>query len=154
FEIALVTANDGTNATIARGVLDTVPTTWISGTPIWFVNPGEYVVDDHVVRAEGETVDYKILPRTSQGVLPVGSSAVYSATLTARPWAPLRPANVQINGVGFGDVALGSATTLAITWATRNRETEEGQVVKWTDASVTPEYLQQTIVTVTDSDGD
>lgn len=153
FEIALVASGDGTNWTLERGVLDTVPVDWASGTPIWFVNAGLHIVDESNVRAAGETVDYKCLTFTSQGSLDQGSASTISGTLTGRPWLPLRPANVQVNGVGFGVVPIGVATSIDITWATRNRTTEEGQAVLWTDAPVTPEYQQETIVTIKDGGG-
>lgn len=153
FEIASVISFDGTNWTIGRGVLDTVPTAWAIATPVWALSSGANVIDTQTSWAAGESADYKLLTKTSQGTLDISAAPLVSATLSARPWLPLRPANVQINGVGFGDVAIGVATTLAITWATRNRTLEEGHVVLWTDAPVTPEYRQGTVVTVKDSGG-
>lgn len=262
-EIALITAIDSVSGTwtIERGVLDTVPRSWPVGTLVWFVSPDAVISDDDEIRSAGEIVQYKLLTRTSLGQLALDSAPLHSGTMTARPHLPLRPANIKINGSGFGqidantgtggayasgtvtfataaptdgetvsvngivytfratptlanDVALGTtpaeaaanlnaalvadaagsnvvstvagavvtiratlagapgnaialaetgvnitvsgatlsggadATALPLSWANRNRLTEDGQVVKWTDLNVTPEYLQEILITV------
>lgn len=151
-EIALVDSYDGTNFVLSRGILDTIPHAWPAGTPIWFVNQGVRIVDDKTIRSAGETVDYKLLSRTSKGVLAEADAPIVTGTLSARPHLPYRPANVKVNGVGFGSVAVTSGD-INITWATRNREMEDGQVMKWTDGPTAPEYLQETVVTVLNPDG-
>jgi hypothetical protein len=152
-EIALVDSYDGFDWMLARGVLDTVPRDWPAGTPVWFVNTGVRIVDDQTVRAPGETPDYKLLSRTSLGILPEADAPIISGTMTARPHLPLRPANVKVNGLGFGTLAIGAAPNITITWSTRNRTLEDGQVVRWNAAQVVPEYAQETVVTVFDPDG-
>lgn len=131
---------------IARGVLDTIPRPWPVGSPVWFVNPGTRIADDRTLRSAGEEIDYKFLTRTSRGVLPAADAPTITETLTARPHLPLRPANVKINGEAWANVQ-GNAP-LVITWATRNRLLEDGQVVRWGAGPVPPEYAQGTIVSV------
>lgn len=147
-EIGLLSAYDGTTWTVKRGVLDTTPRAWAIDTPVWFVPPSCTIGDSQEIRSVGETPQYKLLSRTSRGVLPIDNAPVVSGTMTARPHAPLRPANVKVNGIGFGDIDASSASSLAITWATRNRLTEDLLVVPWDTGAVTPEYLQMTIVTI------
>jgi hypothetical protein len=151
-EIAKVVAfdDDTEEWVLSRGVLDTVPRNWPPGTPLWFVNKGLQIVDDQEIRSGGETVEYKLRSRTSKGLLPLDDTPEVTETLTARPHMPLRPANVQINGVSFGDVNMAAASDIAITWSTRNRLLEDGQVLTWTDASVPPEYYQGTTVSFFD----
>ncbi len=139
--------------TIARGVLDTVPRAWPIGTPMWFVNAGLRIVDEESPRAVGEEVDYKLLSRTSRGVLSPASAPPVTETMNARPHMPLRPANVAINGTGYGPIVAGATAEFVITWATRNRQLEDGQVVRWTAPSVAPEYTQGTVVRVYDQTG-
>ena len=150
-EIALIQAidNDG-NYTLARGVLDTIPHAWPAGTPIWFLNTQRFI--DPAFRAMGETVSYRPLMRTSVSLLPYSSGVDTTITMTDRPYLPLRPANVQVNGQGYGAVALGGKDA-AVTWSNRNRLTETGQILSWSTGSVTPEDGQTTTVEVLDSKG-
>jgi hypothetical protein len=149
-EIAAVTGRTATGWTIARGVLDTVPQPWPVSTPVWAIRAGANVVDTRVLRAAGETVTYRGLDRTSQGLLAYADAPDVVATLTERPYMPLRPANVTAGGVGFGAYAIGAATSVEIAWSTRNRLFEDSQVLLWTDGPIAPEYRQETIVTAYD----
>jgi len=152
-EMCQVVSTDGTNYTINRGMLDTVPQAWPAGTNIWVLNAGLNNTDGVNIWSVGEQVTYKLLPRTSQGVLALAAATPHEITMTARPWLPLRPANVQVNGVGFGSEPIGTATNLTITWSTRNRTFEDGQALPWTSGPVAPEYYQETVVTVFDQNG-
>jgi len=150
-EIALISEASDTGIVLHRGLLDTVPRDWPADTPLWFF-PGDLSMSDESVRAGGETAEYKILTETSLGVLPFADAPIESVTLTERPWLPNRPGNVKIGGVAFGSVQMGTATTIPITWANRNRLMEPTEVVKWADGNVTPEAGQTTRVTVMKTD--
>lgn len=158
-EIALVDSYDGFDWILARGVLDTVPRDWPAGTPMWFVNSGSRIVDDQTVRAPGESPDYKLLSRTSLGILAEADAPVVTGTMTARPHLPLRPANVRVRVgtfagpiTGFGSIA-SAGGNIQISWATRNRTLEDGQVVRWNASTVAPEYAQETVVSIYDQGG-
>lgn len=156
-EIAMVDAV-GSDYTLVRGVLDTVPRAWPAGTPCWFVD-GETLFEDPLVRAAGETVDYKLLSRTSQGLLALEDASLESYTLTGRPWLPNRPANVQAYGEAWSsqtaviDAIDRADPWITVTWANRNRLTEDSQVLSWTDSTVTPEDGQTTTIEVRAVDG-
>ncbi len=152
-EVALVDSYDGLDWTLARGVLDTIPRAWPAGTPLWFVNSGARITDDQDIRAVGESPDYKLLSRTSLGILPQADAPVITGTMTARPHLPLRPGNVKVNGQAFGSIAIGGSTNVTITWGTRNRLLEDGQVVRWDAGSVSPEYGQETVVSIYNQSG-
>lgn len=152
-EIALIESYDEDGWTLKRGALDTVPRDWPAGTPVWFVSGGSKF-DDPSRRAAGETVSYKILTNTSLGVLPPEAAPWVSGTLTERPHLPMRPANVKLDGVGFGEVDLRASTTFEITWATRNRLLENTQVVPWDDPDMIPESGQTTTVELCDAAGE
>lgn len=153
-EIALITGTDGISWTLERGVLDTVPRSWPNGTAVWYLNPNTRFVDDRTVRSAGEEVSYRLLTRTSQGQLDTLEAPPVTAILTERPHLPLRPANVAVNGVPIiGTVNVATVDDISLTWATRNRLLEDGQVVLWEAAPVAPEYKQRTIVLVTDEAG-
>lgn len=150
-EVALVQAIDDQGGyTLARGVLDTVPQAWPAGTPMWFLNTERYI--DPTLRAPGETVTYRPLMRTSIRVLDYADGVDKTITMTARPYMPLRPANVQVNGQGYGTVALGGGAA-AVTWSNRNRLTETAQILGWGTGSVAPESGQTTTVEVLTSSG-
>lgn len=150
-EMALVqTITETGGYTLARGILDTVPRAWPAGTPLWFLN--DQVVLDTVARAPGEVATYRPLMRTSLGLLAYDLGEDRSITLSARPYLPLRPADVQVNGVGFGTVALAGSSAV-VTWANRNRLLETSQVLNWRAPSVTPESGQTTTIEVLDSSG-
>lgn len=154
-EVCMVTAFDSTTGefSLARGVMDTVPRAWLTGTHIWFVD-GETLFEDRQVRSAGETVEYKLLSQTSQGQLTLAEAPLLISTMTERPWLPLRPANVIAYGEAWSsETALIDATERAdpwvtVTWSNRNRLTEDSQILLWTDATVTPEDGQTTTIEV------
>ena len=71
-------------------------------------------------------------------------------TATERPHLPHRPANVAVNGQQWGIVDSSGLATIPVTWANRNRVTEDSQVLDWDGASVTPEVGQGTLTKITD----
>jgi hypothetical protein len=150
-ELAFVAAFDEETGatTLRRGVLDTVPRAWPVGTPVWFVS--DQVFMDQTIRTDGEDVDYRLTPRTGGGTLDLADAPIVSATLGPRPWAPYRPADVQVNGVGFALVdAIGE--DVEVTFKTRNRLTEDTIILDWTDTDVTPEAGQTVIIEMYDND--
>lgn len=156
-EIAL--ASDSATAgayLLKRGVLDTVPKAWPAGTPCTFVTLS-VEIDDPTIRSDGETVDYKLLSKTSLGSLDFDSAPTLSGPLTGRPYYPNRPANVKVDAVGFEslpinyvDASDSGLTYVVVTWNERNRLLEDNQVLAWDDATMTAEAGQTTTVTVLD----
>ena len=139
--------------TIARGILDTVPKAWPVGTPIWYLD--NYAADTSE-RHANTTVSYKLQTRSSGGELPLALAPTVSKLLSARPYLPSRPANVQIGGVGVGGgrkIYTARPTTVPVTWANRNRLTEDTVVRRWTEGNVTPEEGQTTRIEVTNEAG-
>ncbi|QDC37111.1 phage tail protein [Sphingobium fuliginis] len=156
-EIAQITLADG-DYDIARGVLDTVPRAWPAGTKCWFVDEST-LFEDGLIRSSGETVDYKVLTRTSVNLLTLEAATLQSYTLTDRPWLPNRPANVVAYGEAFSEAALPIDATarvdpwITVSWANRNRLDEDTVILGWTDATMTPETGQTTAIEVRDLDG-
>jgi hypothetical protein len=154
-EIALV-QSVGTTLSLLRGVFDTVPRAWPSGTPIWFVDTGT-IFDDPTTRAAGEEPNYKLLTRTSMGLLQLFSAPIVTGELGERPWLPNRPANVQVEGVSFNTLATPfdamALSSVDVDWANRNRLMEGSVVIGWTEATVAPETGQTTKIYVLTEDG-
>ena len=118
-ELCLITDFDVTGYTFMRGVLDTTPRAWAAGTSVWFFDQG-MVFADYQIRSDAETVGYRILIRTSMGLLAVGLAPLANETLTVRPHYPLRPANVMADG-DFGFAAGTLDMTLVIRFRSPGR---------------------------------
>lgn len=152
-EIAQITDDAGGDYDLTRGVLDTVPRFWPAGTKVWFLDESA-LFEDTVIRAAGEVVDYKLLSRTSIGLLALADAPVESETLIERPWLPNRPANV----VAYGEAWSSSANIIdararpdpwvTVSWAIRNRLDEDSLILAWDDASGTAETGQTTTIEV------
>jgi hypothetical protein len=159
-EIAMIDADNGEvyGVDLVRGVLDTIPRAWPAGTPVWFLDEST-VFEDPLVRAAAEEVSYKLLSRTSQGLLTLAEADLESHTLTERPWLPSRPANVVAYGEAWSseaepiDARLRPDPWISTSWANRNRLTEDSVVLAWDDANVTPETGQTTRIDVCDNLG-
>lgn len=152
-EICVVSAVDTAASpptwTLQRGCLDTTPKTWPIGTPFWVIDAGSIFTDDTEWSDAGSS-KYKILTITSLGTLAEADAPVVTTTMTGRPYYPLRPANVSVNGTYFGehDATQGSPNEVFVDWATRNRVTEDAIILAWDDADVTEEAGQTTTVTI------
>ncbi|QPC91460.1 phage tail protein [Mesorhizobium sp. INR15] len=152
-EIATVQAVDGSGFHLNRGMLDTVPRNWPIGTHA-FVIPAAAPLVDKTVRSAFEDASYWILTRTTGGLLDLTDAPQVNVTLSERPYLPNRPANVKVNGTGFGTVAGFGITELTVTWSNRNRILESTQAMKWGDANVAGEAGQTTKLVVTTLEGD
>lgn len=141
-EIALVTAVDGVtgNLTLMRGVLDTTPRDWPAGTRVWLTNANTMDIVPGGA-TDGQTVSVRPATITPYGSIDEADVPTFSATAHARAVLPLRPANVKVDGVGFGTVTPNPSTPMvrAITWNHRNRLLEDSQVLAWDAASVSVE---------------
>jgi len=144
---------------VIRGVWDTVPAAWPVGSRIWAFPAGTLRADPGEPLS-GETRTYRLLPRTSYNALAYGEASDLTVTFSERPFAPFRPADCELDGTGFtgvdySRVTLGTAppATVTATWANRNRQTEDQIANEWTDAGVTPEPGQTTVLRIFDAAG-
>lgn len=151
-EICTVQSIDDAGYHINRGMLDTVPRAWPAGTRAFGI-PFASAVADETVRASNEAVPYWLLPRTTAGILAEVDAPQINVTLSERPYFPNRPADVKVNGNGFGSVGIQPGNDLDVSWARRNRILESAQALKWTDADIDPEDGQTTRLSITKVDG-
>ena len=139
-ELALITNIEANGSfTIRRGVLDTVPSYHSVGTNIWFIRPTSDVLDT-TPRAPGEIAVYRQRTRTSLGVLASIDTPIDTYTVKRRLDLPVRVANCKIDGNdGTSPYQLPSGNAPnTYTWSNRNAATEAGELLKWTDPTVTP----------------
>lgn len=151
-EMCIITELQENLMRIRRGVLDTIPREWPADTPVWFINPNSPVVE-RSLRVGGQSMTYRLLPRTSRGQLPVTDAPDVTVQLTERPWLPHRPANVRLNGVMNGEVTVVGGVALNLTWANRNRLMEDSVVLAWDEGNVTPEEGQTSTLIIRNEQG-
>ena len=147
-EICLVGALETNGWRIYRGMLDTIPKNWSIGSPFRLVPANLNVLDTIHERAVNETCNYMLLTNTEGGQLSTGVAPVSTGVASDRLLRPIRPANVQINGLSTSSIAVSPTGNMTITWANRNRYSEEVTPLKFTDGAVTPEYKQRTLIRV------
>lgn len=148
----------GLTMTIARGCVDTLPTTHVPGVITWF--PDDFIGTDNVEYVASEVISVKLLSKTLMGELPPDVAPVDTVTIAARHNKPYVPGNLT---VGYTD-HLGTAKVVPIfdmsdyvenqivfTWATRNRLTQLNTLVDHSAASVTPESGQTVTVYISDA---
>jgi hypothetical protein len=136
-EIVAIKTLDATTgvATIARGILDTVPHAHAAGTRIFLLEDDNFIDDDQYLAAE--SVDIRTLPKTTLGKLSVAVAATDAYTFAARFSRPYPPGNMKINGVAYPtDPVL---DVLTITWAHRDRTLQTAYLVEQSEASIGPE---------------
>lgn len=144
-EIGLVVSTTATQMTIWRGVLDTSPKSWAQGTRFWLLDDGVRSVDESM-RSDGEEISYKFLNRTPNGVFSEALAPWIEYTATDRPYRPNRPANVFVNGTGFGSHDATGEAVFNVSWSRRNRTVEVLQVFAWWEGDMVPEADQTTTV--------
>lgn len=138
--------------TVLRGLYDTQPLSWSSGTRLWRFSSDPGLVD-LTDRVPGVAVTYRLLPRTRTGRLAYDDAPDVVVTPSERVYAPFRPANVQIDGGGFGVAVFAGVlpAQIDVTWATRNRKFEDVSAEAWDAAAVLGETGQTVSLRVVDS---
>ncbi len=152
-EIVNVTAFDHATgiATIARGCIDTVPVAHASGLRMWFYD--SYVASDQIEYFTGETVDMKPLTLTTSATLDPTLAPTVSTSIVERQNLPYPPANFYVDGIRWDTVTKLSGSTVALTWAGRNRVTQMDQMIDNTAGAVTPEAGTTYTVVISDQTG-
>jgi len=151
-ELVQITAWDAAtgDATVKRGVADTVPTQHASGETLLTIDD-DLKLDDRAY-AVGETVTALVLTRTSQERLDVADADPLVRKLIGRHARPYPPADVRVDGAPFFSVG-GSHPEPVITWSTRNRLTQADQPVGYFEPSIAPEAGQTVTIRVMSLDG-
>lgn len=118
-------------ATIVRGVGDTVPRPHLSGSI--FYAYGDYCGYAMRPYLSGELVNVKLVTRTPSDELAEGMATTRSVTMNHRFDRPYPPAQFRLNG----DHAPASVSDMiSVTWAHRNRLTQQDQIVGSEAASI------------------
>lgn len=152
-EVVLVSALDldTSIATIARGCTDTVPVSHSSGARIWFYD--FFNGSDGVQYFSGETVGQQALVKMSGGaILPIASAPTINCAINGRASKPYPPANFHVNGARW-DLLAEIIWNISLSWAERNRVTQQDQLIDNLQGSLTPESGTTYTVTLKDGGG-
>jgi len=136
-EIVKVTAVDTANSrvTLARGVLDTVPTAHSITDRIWFLGSANYIGAEQYEATD--TPGVKVCPRTGKGQLAEASAPIDNATaFNSRAIRPYPPGNLKINTVSYPSTFTGQPT---LTWTHRDRTQQITELVEHDAAGIGPE---------------
>jgi len=123
-EIVKILAVDITNnqIEIARGILDTVPTSHIAESRIYFV--GSNYVPVQKEYTNGDQPKVKLLTRTANGILPEADATEITADLfNSRMIRPYPPGNLKFNAESYPFTINSTVhgNKIAITWNHRDR---------------------------------
>lgn len=146
-EIVSVVAVAGNTFTFKRALLDTVLQEHSEGDAVIFF--GTSSLSDMEQYNVADTVSVKLRTTTGSGVLSLAAAPEDTITFDSRAIRPLRPADVKVEGDGYGPVDAEGLLEVVVTWANRNRLTETTPLA-WTGATVTPEVGQTTTIEVLD----
>jgi len=122
--------------TVARGAIDTWPDAHAAGTRVWLADDDP--ASDGRLYEEGETVEAKVLPRTSADSLDEEDATLLTEELEGRLARPYPPAGVTVGGSSIFDAA-GEQPEPVIDWTERNRITQADTLVGFFEATVAPE---------------
>lgn len=135
--VGVVSYDDGEDEfTISRGTADTLPALHPAGTIVWTMD--EDVATDEVLYQEGETVDVKVLTKTSSDTLALADADELSVDMVGRAYKPYPPADMKMDG-DLVFTAGGIRTEPVFTWVERNRLTQFDTLLDHQEPTVTPE---------------
>ena len=126
-EIVYVTAIDYTakTATVERGLLDTYPQEHSAGMYLYFTQGNFTYNGDYDLH---ENIDCKFIIISGGESLDTSLATTHNFTLDDRYYKPYPPKNIKINGEDILTENIAVAGDIDITFASRNRLTETGNV--------------------------
>ncbi|MEI7036426.1 hypothetical protein [Fulvimonas yonginensis] len=120
--------------TLGRGCADTAPLPHDASSRIYFC--GDWLAADAREYVGGDTVNAKLLTRTTAGKLDLASAPTLAVLMNERAARPYAPGKLAINGSTYPRFAEGA---IQATWAHRDRVLQADQLVDTTQADVGPE---------------
>lgn len=120
--------------TVKRGLLDTAPEKHNAGDKLIFWD--NFSANDATQYNNGQSLNIKVTPVTSAGELALASAPVDTLAIVGRLARPYPPGDFKINGSYF---PANPTAPFSFTWVHRNRLTQTGAYLGFTDAGVTPE---------------
>ncbi|TXU22385.1 hypothetical protein D4N02_14865 [Klebsiella pneumoniae] len=122
--------------TVGRGCMDSLPSGHYAGDRCWAYQ--DALDSDGLEYLSGETVEVRLLTRTSTETLAESAAPVTMLTMSGRQSRPYLPGNIRINGVSYPDV-VASADTFTLAFSHRDRLLQADRLIDCTENSIGPE---------------
>ncbi|WP_064746411.1 phage tail protein [Lysobacter antibioticus] len=132
--------------TLARGCADTVPVPHAEGARIWFYD--DFAAADPMDYSAGETVEAKLLTRTSSAQLDPALAPIDNVRLAQRQARPYPPGDLKLAGARYPDAVDGD---LVVDWAHRDRRLQADQLIDHGQGSIGPEAGTAYVVRLLDA---
>lgn len=125
-EFIVVGVNASTGiVTLARGSLDTIPSTHAQSARIWFYNDRQ--AEDALEYASGQTLYARMLTHTSAGDLAISAAPADTLQSIARQGRPYPPGNLRISGQSLDSIDP-VARPIVVSWSHRSKEVQGDQL--------------------------
>ena len=126
----------GINITLERGLMDTHPRDWPTGTRIYFIGMENFPAD-MTVRSMAALVTYKVTMQTSTSATTLADVPETPVLLSGRQGRPYPVGNVRIEGDYWPVTVISDTGSLDVQWSTRNRMLQTGtNQIAWNAGSV------------------
>ena len=137
-EIMRVDAVDAVAGTLSvgRGCMDTLPAKHAAGARCWLYH--DALESDGVEYLSGESVQVRLLTRTSGETLAASAAPVSTLTMTGRQARPYLPGNIRVNNAPYPET-VASASKFTLTLAHRDRLLQADRLIDCTENSIGPE---------------
>ncbi|EJK9254078.1 phage tail protein [Klebsiella pneumoniae] len=122
--------------TVGRGCMDSLPSGHYSGDRCWAYQ--DALDSDGLEYLSGETVEARLLTRTSTETLVESAAPVAALAISGRQARPYLPGNIRVNGVLYPDVAA-SADNFTLAFSHRDRLLQADRLIDCTENSIGPE---------------
>lgn len=123
--------------TISRGTVDTLPQYHALGAHAWTID--DDLQGDPTLYQLGQTINTKVLSKTSSDILPIEDAIENSITVVARQARPYPPGNFQVGGVPIFSPVLGVHPEPEFTWSHRDRTLQDDFLIAHEDGDIGPE---------------
>jgi len=121
---------------IGRGCYDLPPRRHFVGANVWFLDL--FIGNDSQEYSAGESVDVRITPASTGGVIDLNSVETVTVTLDQRAYRPYAPGDLQINAMSYPFVIPDGELTMS--WVGRDRtEQTSGTIFDHFAANIGPE---------------
>lgn len=105
---------------INRGLLDTLPKSFISGSKIYVFSYG-YAINNTDFFLDSENIQIKALTKTSNETLDISDASLINYTVSNRQKLPINISNLKINGLDYNDNITIPTVDLVFDFSYRNK---------------------------------
>lgn len=122
--------------TVGRGCMDSLPSGHFAGDRCWAYQ--DTLDSDGLEYLSGETIEARLLTRTSTETLAEAAAPVVRMVMSGRQARPYLPGNIRINGIAYPDMVAGTDTFI-LTFSHRDRILQADRLIDCTENSIGPE---------------